>query len=236
MIAYNPPRDVVLGEEFDVVVRLQRGTAATSSALSDVPGPGQVTVETLTVGPSLTASLNGAGFDVRPQEAEKRPLALGTTVEFSWVVSAKTTGAHTLRLSLTAEVTPGGAAAEPGLQRVYERTINVDVAAAPSLTTRVTSWTGWSDVVSGVILAAVLALGGWILRWRRQRPRPSDDISGTSPAEAKLPTAHSGVAHPDGTDPEATTASRASTRQAAPRGTTPSEGAEVGEGSTPAAG
>lgn len=191
LIAYNPPQEVIQDEEFDVVVRLQRGTSVTSTALPQVPGPGPVTIETLKVGPYLSATLNGAGFDVEPTEAQRAPLAYDDTVEFSWVVAAKSTGAHTLRLSLTAEVTPGATTAERGRQRVYERTINVNVAPAPSLTSRVFSWTGWTDVAAGVIVLAAGAGAAWLVRWRRRRGKDVAESSGASPVTADETTSPS---------------------------------------------
>lgn len=98
------------------MVRLQRGPPATSSAVQNVAGPGAVTIETLPVGRYLIGTLNEAGFNVKGEEPDKRPLATDETdetAEFSWVAAVQITGSRTLRLSLTAEVTLGAATTQP---------------------------------------------------------------------------------------------------------------------------
>jgi hypothetical protein len=166
LIAYNPPQEVIQEQEFDVVVRLQRGTTSTSAALTNVPGPGPVTIETVPVGSYMTAELKGAGFAIRPEGRQHFPLAEDQTVEFSWVVAPKTPGPHTLRLTLGAEVLEHDA-----VQRVYERTINVNVAPAPGLIESIRSWSGWSDAASGALAAGLVALVTWLLASQRKRKR-----------------------------------------------------------------
>jgi hypothetical protein len=183
LIAYNPPQEATQDEEFQVVVRLQRGTVSTSSALVSVPGSGSVTFATIPVGAYMSAALGGPGFSTRLIGPDRIPLAVDETAEFSWVVTPKSPGSHTLTLTLIAEV-----AGQAVRQRTYERLVNVIVVPAPSLGTRLATWSGWSDALSGALAAGLVAGATWLVSWLRRRRR------GQGPA----PEPHPPVPHAQG--------------------------------------
>jgi hypothetical protein len=184
LIAYNPPQTATQGEEFQVTVRLQRGVAVTSAALPKVPGPGTPTIETLPVGAFMTAALDGPGFTVRPITPSRLPLAPDEIAEFSWVVAPKAVGALTLTLTLVAEVQ-----GQPARERSYSRQITVTVLPDPSAWSRLVSWSGWTDIASGVMVAAVVALGTWLLARMRRRRREADVAQRPMPVNPPAPTA-----------------------------------------------
>ena len=163
-----------------MVVRLQRGTAATSSALISVPGPGLPTIATIPVGAFMTAALDGPGFVTRLVGPQRLPLAPDETAEFSWVVTPKAPGSHTLTLTLVAEVQ-----GQPARQRTYQRSINVNVLPEPGFSERVLKWSGWSDALSGALAAGLVAGVTWLFAWRRRRTKgteaPKPSPSGEAP-------------------------------------------------------
>lgn len=166
LIAYNPPQEVTQDEEFEVVVRLQRGTVSTSSALVSVPGPGPVTFATIPVGAYMSAALDGPGFSTRLIGSNRVPLAVDETAQFSWVVTPKAPGPHTLTLTLTAEVQ-----GQPARQRIYERRVNVNVVPQPNFPTRVLTWSGWSEAFSGALAAGLVAGVTWLVTRMRRHQR-----------------------------------------------------------------
>ena len=219
LIAYNPPRSVTQSEEFKVTVRLQRGVTVTSSALATLSGPGSPTIEKLPVGSHMTAALDGPGFDVRPITPSRLPLAPNEIAEFSWVVSAKSPGALTLTLTLVAEVR-----GEQLRQRSYERLITVNVIPDPGMWSRVTGWSGWSDVASGVLVALLVAGVTWFLAGGRRRRRSAAVKATAVPTDpAAVPTAQAAVP----TDPAAVPTARLE-RSATP----PPSGASTSSAST----
>jgi hypothetical protein len=196
LIAYNPPGTATQGEEFQVTVRLQRGVSVTSSALPKVPGPGTATIEQLPVGAYMTASLGGAGFDVRAITPSRLPLAPDEIAEFAWVVGPRAVGALTLTLTLVAEVQ-----GQPARERSYSRQIHVTVLPDPSPWSRLASWSGWTDVIAGILVAAVVALVTWLLARLRRRRREADAqrsvaVEPAAPALPSKETVASGEAEP----------------------------------------
>jgi hypothetical protein len=184
LIAYNPPQTATHGEEFQVTVRLQRGVSVTSTALPKVPGPGTPTIETLPVGAYMTAALDGPGFTVRPITPSRLPLAPDEIAEFSWVVAPKAVGALTLTLTLVAEVQ-----GQPARERSYSRQITVTVLPDPSAWSRLVTWSGWTDVASGVMVAGLVALVTWLLARMRRRRREGDTAERPMPVEPPAPAA-----------------------------------------------
>src|SRR5215217_1529897 len=72
LVAYNPPTQARVQEDFEVTVRVQRGTATISPSLKTLPGTAPVVIEKLPVGTYMRGEL-GIGF--HRAATERRPPA-----------------------------------------------------------------------------------------------------------------------------------------------------------------
>lgn len=150
LIAYNPPSEAKVHDEFQVTARIQRGQVTVLPSLEDLPGSAPVQVDKLPVGTILRADLDGPGFDVELIGEQKQPLIEDTDyAEWAWKVDPQTQGHNTLRLTVAVEVDE-----QPLSNKVFERDIDVRVSDASTMT-RIAGWNGWNEILIGLIIAAI---------------------------------------------------------------------------------
>lgn len=149
MVAYNPPSQARVQEDFELTVRVQRGTATVTPTLTALPGTPPVIVERLPVGTYMRAELRGAGFDVQPLNDELQLIA-GVT-EWAWRVIPQDDGRKTLRLTLVVVLDD-----LPLSNRTFDRSIDVDVKKQPPWYQRTWGLLDLSGVVTAIVIAAIL--------------------------------------------------------------------------------
>ncbi len=165
LVAYNPPGSSVVHEQFQVTARIQRGSATVQPSLTALPG--QVTTAELPVGTYLRADLDGANFAVEPIGEEFQSLIDDDGyAEWAWKVDPLTEGALQLRLTVYVELD-----GEPLSNRVFDHAVEVRSADGSAMDTML-GWSGWGEVLAGLIVAAITATAGWFLT-RRRRPDAS---------------------------------------------------------------
>ena len=162
LIAYNPPSEAKVHDEFQVTARIQRGQVTVLPSLEDLPGSAPVQVDKLPVGTILRADLDGAGFDVELIGEQKQPLIEDTDyAEWAWKVDPQTKGTHTLRLTVAVEVDE-----QPLSNKVFERDIEVRVNDSSTLA-RIAAWNGWNEILIGLIIAAITGATSVVIARRR---------------------------------------------------------------------
>jgi hypothetical protein len=187
LVAYNPPAQARVQEDFELTVRVQRGTATVSPSLTALPGTPQVTTEKLPVGTYMRADLRGAGFDVESLSDELQ-LVDGVT-EWAWRVTPQDDGLKTLRLTLVVVLDD-----LPLSNRTFDRSINVDVKKQPPWYHRAWGLLDVSGVITAIVIAAILGSAKvgrtkWIRRQAaeaeaddRATAEPPDTLQPTTPA------------------------------------------------------
>lgn len=162
LIAYNPPSEAMVDDEFQVTARVQRGQATILPSVKDLPGTAPVQIDKLPVGTFLSADLDGPGFDVELIGEQKQPLIEDTDyAEWAWKVDPQTKGTHTLRLTVAVEVDE-----QPLSNKVFERDIEVRVNDSSTLA-RIAAWNGWNEILIGLIIAAITGATSVVIARRR---------------------------------------------------------------------
>ena len=189
LVAYNPPAQARVQEDFEVTVRVQRGTATESPSLRSLPGTAPVVIENLPVGTYMRAELRGSGLDVQPL-SDKFQLIDGVT-EWAWRVTPQTDGVRTLRLTLVVELND-----LPLSSRTFERAIEVEVEKQPPWYQRAWGLLDVAGVVTAIVIAAILGSGKlarvwWVRRKAEEEAGGEDEDSGTTAGapDAPAPTA-----------------------------------------------
>ena len=162
LIAYNPPSDAKVHEEFQVTARIQRGQLTTLPSLGNLPGTAPVQIDKLPVGTILRADLDGPGFDVELIGEQKQPLIEDTDyAEWAWKVDPQYQGHNTLRLTVAVEVDD-----QPLSNKVFERDIEVSVEDRTTFA-RIAGWNGWNEILIGLIVAAITGATSVVIARRR---------------------------------------------------------------------
>jgi hypothetical protein len=176
LVVYNPPDSAVVDDEFQLTVRVQRGTTP-GSTFTELPGSAPVVTEKVPVGTYMVADLGGATFDTALIGPRKQ-LLIDEAAEWVWKVRPRAAGSQLLVLTLNAELD-----GEPvGGTRVLRRELRVGVAAAVerSWSQRFFGWGGWGEILVTVLAAAVLGVwkkGAAVRRWVKLRTkRPAQPL------------------------------------------------------------
>jgi hypothetical protein len=180
-------------EDFEVTVRVQRGTATVSPSLRTLPGTAPVVIENLPVGTYMRAELRGSGLDVQPL-SDKFQLIDGVT-EWAWRVTPQDDGVRTLRLTLVVELND-----LPLSSRTFERSIAVDVEKQPPWHVRAWGLLDVAGVVTAIVIAAILGSAKvarmWWIRRKADEAADEEEDSGTA---ADAPDAPAPTTTADGT-------------------------------------
>lgn len=189
LVAYNPPAQARVQSDFEVTVRVQRGTATVSPSLKSLPGTAPVIIENLPVGTYMRAQLRGSGFDIQPL-SDTFQLIDGVT-EWAWRVTPHSDGVRTLRLTLVVELND-----LPLSSRTFERTIQVAVEKQPPWYDRATGLLDVTGVVTAIVIAAILGAAKlarmwWVRRNAAEGAVSEDEENGTAAEapDAPAPTA-----------------------------------------------
>jgi hypothetical protein len=102
-LAYNPPKEMTVGQTERVTVRIAKDAGAVDIGTS-MPGSGQATVEPIKVGTFMKARLQGRGFDIQPLSNEEQVVAGDTFTEWQWDVTPREAGPHKLSLLITVRI------------------------------------------------------------------------------------------------------------------------------------
>jgi hypothetical protein len=102
-LAFNPPREMTVGQSERVTVRIAKDAGAGNISVS-MPGTGEATVEPIKVGTFMKARLQGKGFDIQPLNNEEQVVAGDTFTEWQWDVTPREAGPHTLSLLVTVRI------------------------------------------------------------------------------------------------------------------------------------
>ena len=180
LISYNAPASMSLGEEFQVTVRVQRGTATTSAPLLELPGSAEPTVAPLRVSAYMRADIGGAHFDVELIGEEEQPLPSDGIAEWAWRVVPLEPGAQTLRLTVYAVVDGHNVDT-----RVFDKPVEVAVVST-SWSERVLHWSGWNDLGVGLVLAAILGLTPLVRRRIKARSDSRQPEAAPEPPVTKI--------------------------------------------------
>jgi len=184
LVAYNPPAQARVQDDFEVTVRVQRGTATVSPSLRTLPGTAPVTIEPLPVGTYMRAELRGSGLDVQPL-SDKLQLIDGVT-EWAWRVTPQADGVQTLRLTLVVELND-----LPLSSRTFARVIEVDVEKQPAWYQRAWGLLDVAGVATALVIAAILGSAKLARMWwvRRKAEEDAADIGTAYEApDAPAPT------------------------------------------------
>jgi len=187
LVAYNPPAQARVQEDFEVTVRVQRGTVTVSPSLRTLPGTAPVIIENLPVGTYMRAELRGSGLDVQPL-SDKFQLIDGVT-EWAWRVTPQTDGVRTLRLTLVVELND-----LPLSSRTFERAIAVDVQKQPPWYKRAWGLLDVAGVVTAIVIAAILgsaklARVWWVRRKADEEAGGEDTGTAADAPDVSAPTA-----------------------------------------------
>ena len=174
-------------EDFEVTVRVQRGTVTVSPSLRTLPGTAPVIIENLPVGTYMRAELRGSGLDVQPL-SDKFQLIDGVT-EWAWRVTPQTDGVRTLRLTLVVELND-----LPLSSRTFERAIAVDVEKQPPWYRRAWGLLDVAGVVTAIVIAAILgsaklARVWWVRRQAAEETGGEDSGTAADAPDVSAPTA-----------------------------------------------
>jgi hypothetical protein len=205
LVVYDPPDSAVVDQEFQLTVRVQRGTTP-GSTFGKLPGTEPVVTEPVRVGTYMVADLGGATFDTALIGPRKQPLIGDEAAEWVWKVKPRAAGSHLLVLTVNAELDN-----EPvGRPRVLYRPLTVNVAAAPerSWSQRFFGWGGWEEVLVTLLAAAVLgvwkrgaAVRLWVKRRTRRAAQPQHDPAQPRP-DPPSPSPDPAAPPPDPSSPK----------------------------------
>jgi len=203
LVAYNPPSQARVQEDFELTVRVQRGTATVTPTLTALPGTPPVILEELPVGTYMRAELRGAGFDVQPLSDDLQLIAGAT--EWAWRVTPQADGLKTLRLTLVVVLDD-----LPLSNRTFDRSINVDVKKQPPWYHRATGLLDISGVVTALVIAALLGSAKIAqTRWARRKAAEAEADQSATAAESPPPTTAATPQQPVSTPAEEDLASAA---------------------------
>ncbi|HEY4567968.1 MAG TPA: hypothetical protein VIH10_00840 [Kribbella sp.] len=177
LVAYNPPTQARVQEDFEVTVRVQRGTATVAPSLKTLPGTAPVVIEKLPVGTYMRGELRGSGFTVQPLSDDLQ-LIDGVT-EWAWRVTPESDGLRTLRLTLVVELND-----LPLSNRTFDRSIDVAVKKQRPWYGRATGLLDVSGVVTALVIAALLGAAKLArVRWLRRKAEevPADEHEDSGP-------------------------------------------------------
>jgi hypothetical protein len=197
-IAYTPaptPSDLAAAPPSDDVSAASDAAAAASDSASAAPDaglaasdagssptaptpdevverfPGETEHFTPIVGPRMTASLSGEGFDIAPAGPQPQDLTPGETISWTWKVTARDEGVHVLKV-MTAVEAPGPDGENLKLNStITQASITVSIGLVGRVWMVVTGLPQWLKALTAVV-TALTALLAAIVALRRMFGKP----------------------------------------------------------------
>ena len=128
------------------------------------------------VGPRMTATLTGEGFEISPRGPQPQDLTRGETIMWTWKVTPREEGVHILRL-ITAVEAPGPDGEHLKLQSTTRQAeIQVSIGFWGRLWAFLTGAPAWLKALTGVITALtalVVAVIAFVRVFRRKKDYPA---------------------------------------------------------------
>jgi hypothetical protein len=175
----HAPTAMTVGDKRSIDVRV--GVNTPDDVLDGHPRAGnQGTAGPVRISHRMVATLNGAGFKIKPTTPEDQIIAEGFPTVWGWEIKAKSAGNEELETILY--VLPAGGSDAPARHWIASHVQKIDVSV------KAQTWSEWLKSLSeevGAINALVIAIGGigtasigWFgIHLTRQRKQPPADTT-----------------------------------------------------------
>ena len=181
---FNPPVAMTVNESQIITYRIQASNNITSSIVITEGLPvenRQVIKGDVKISSFMKVTLDGDTFSIVPlQSDENKPIISGVPNDWSWRVTPKSSGTHSLTLRVTASIEVGNRQI-PYDFPVQEKTVMVQVNLGVLMSTTMKEY--WPQLTA--LFAALSALAGFIYRHRSNEQKPKPVQPKTTPTKRK---------------------------------------------------